>query len=329
VIVILVTGATGHVGNVLVRELLAQGERVRALVLPGEDVSSLQGLNVERVEGNVLEPDTLDRALDGVEVVYHLAGLISILPGAEEMMRRVNVEGVRNVAHGALKAGVKRMVHISSVHAFKRVSDGVVVDERIPFAPDSPAGAYDRTKAEGTLAVLEAVRKGLDAVIVCPSGIIGPCDYLKSEMGQTIMDFTKAKLHFLVDGAYDFVDVRDVAKGLILAREKGRMGEAYILSGTRVKITQIKKMVQDVAGVESPELVVPYGLARQLASLAEFFYRIARATPRYTRYALRTIRDNSAFCCVKAQTELGYTARPLRETIADTIEWWKEHLPLS
>lgn len=324
---ILVTGATGHVGNVLVRELLSQGKRVRAMVLPGEDRSSIQGLEVERVEGNVLDPASLDQAMAGVEVVYHLAGIISILPGAEGIMRRVNVEGVHNVANAALKAGVKRMVHTSSIHAFKRVPHGVTVDETVPLAPDSPAGAYDRTKAEGTLAVLQAVQGGLDAVILCPTGIIGPYDYLKSEMGQTIVDFTKEKLHFLVDGAYDFVDVRDVAKGLTLACEKGRTGEVYILSGAHVKLMQLRETVQEIAGVRSPAVIVPFGPARLLANLMERFYRLTKSTPRFTSYALRTVRDNSVFSCAKAQSELGHTPRPLRETIADTIAWWGEHKP--
>jgi dihydroflavonol-4-reductase len=324
---ILVTGATGHVGNVLVRELLSRKERVRALVLPGENAPSLEGLDVERVEGNVLDPPSLERAMDGVGVVYHLAGVISILPGDEEKMRRVNVDGVRNVARAALGAGVGRLVHASSVHAFRRMPHGVTVDESVPFAPDSPAGAYDRTKAEGTLAVLDEVEQGLDAVIACPSGIIGPYDYLKSEMGQTILDFSRKKIHLLVDGAYDFVDVRDVAKGLTLAAEKGRTGQAYILSGAQVKLGQIRSTAQEIAGNHTPAIIVPFGLAGLVAGLAERFYRLTRTTPRFTSYALQTVRDNSAFSHAKARRELGYHPRPLRESIADTIAWWRAQEP--
>jgi dihydroflavonol-4-reductase len=327
VIVILVTGATGHLGNVLTRELLSRGERVRALVLPGEDAASIRGLDVERVTGNVLDPATLDRALVGVEMVYHLAGIISILPGDEQRMRRVNVEGVRNVAHAALKAGVRRLVHTSSIHAFQRVPHGVTVDETIPFAPASPAGAYDRTKAEGTLAVLQAVEQGLDGVIACPTGVIGPYDYLSSEMGQTILDFTRKKLHLLVDGAYDFVDVRDVARGLTLAGEKGRRGEAYILAGAHIKLVQIRKIVQELVGIRFPALIVPFGLAGFVARCMERFYRLTKSTPRFTSYALRTLRDNSRFSCAKAQRQLGYRPRPLRKSLADTIAWWQAHNP--
>ncbi len=324
---ILVTGATGHVGNVLVRELLAQEQQVRAMVLPNDKCASLEGLDVERVTGNVLDPASLDRAMDGVDVVYHLAGIISILPGAETLMRKVNVDGVRNTAQAALRAGVRRMVHISSIHAFKRMPHGVCIDEHVPFAPDSPAGAYDRTKAEGTLAVLETVEQGLDAVIACPTGVIGPYDYLNSEMGNVIRNFARKRLHFLVEGAYDFVDVRDVAKGLILAADKGRKGETYILSGARIEIAQIKQIVQEFVGIHTPHIVAPMWLAALIARIAEPFYRLTHAIPKFTQYSLRTVQDNCDFSHAKAESELGYRPRPLRESIADVLTWRREFSP--
>jgi len=320
---ILVTGATGHVGNVLVRELLAQEQPVRAMLLPNDKCASLAGLDVERVTGNVLDPASLDRAMHGVDVVYHLAGIISIVPGAETLMHKVNVDGVRNTAQAALQAGVRRMVHISSIHAFQRMPHGICIDEHTPFAPDSPAGAYDRTKAEGTLAVLETVEQGLDAVIACPTGVIGPYDYLDSEMGNVIRNFARKKLHVLVKGAYDFVDVRDVAKGLTLAAEKGRTGETYILSGARIDIAQIKQIVQGFVGIHTPHIVAPMWLAELFARIAEPFYRLTRAIPKFTQYSLRTVQDNCDFSHAKAETELGYSARPLRESIADVLTWRK------
>lgn len=325
VTMILVTGSAGHIGNVLARELLSRGERVRAMVLPGEDLASIQGLGVEQIEGNVLDPASLDRAMAGVDVVYHLAGVISILPGDEATMHRVNVEGAQNVAQAALKAGVRRMVHTSSVHAFRRLPHGETVDETTPLVPDSCANAYDTTKALGTMAVLNEVNRGLDAVIVCPSGVIGPFDFNRSEMGQTVADFARKKPHILVDGAYDFVDVRDVARGLILAEKRGRTGELYILSGTQVQLAQIRNTVQEIAGIRMPIIILPFGLAGVLARLMERIYRITRNTPRFTSYALQTVRDNSAFSHAKAERELGYISRALRDSLADTIAWWRAY----
>ncbi len=319
----LVTGATGHIGNVLVRELLAQGQPVRALVLPNDNCQSLAGLNVERVEGNVLDLTTLERAMEGVDTVYHLAGIISIMPGAEPLMRRVNVDGARNTAQAALRAGVKRMVHISSIHALQRMPQGVCINESVPLAADSPAGAYDRTKAEGTLAVLETVNQGLDAVVACPTGVIGPYDYLGSEMGNVILNFARKRLHILVKGAYDFVDVRDVAKGLTQAAAKGRTGETYILSGARIEILQIKQIVQDFVGIHTPHIIVPMWLAELFAVVTESFYRLSHAIPKFTRYSLRTVQENCNFSNAKARSELGYNPRPLRESIADALAWRK------
>ncbi|MBN2002417.1 MAG: SDR family oxidoreductase [Anaerolineae bacterium] len=320
---ILVTGATGHVGNVLIRELLAAGERVRALVLPNDRCRSLEGLDLERVEGNVLDPASLERAMSGVDVVYHLAGIISILPGAEPLMRRVNVDGARNTALAALRTGVRRMVHVSSIHALERLPHGLVVDERTPFIVDNLNDIYDQTKAEGARVVLDVAAQGLDAMVVCPTGIIGPHDYLDSEMGNLILNFARKKLHFLVKGAYDFVDVRDVARGLTLAAEKGRRGEVYILSGSRVEILQIKQIVQEVVGIRTPQIVMPMWLARAATAFAESFYRLTRSIPKFTRYSLQVVQENCNFSHAKAQQELGYVPRPLRETIADILTWRK------
>ncbi len=322
---ILVTGATGHIGNVLVRELVARGEQVRALVLPGESCDSLSGLPIEMVVGNVLDPDTLDRWMKGVRLVYHLAGIVSIMPGDEEIMYRVNVEGARNVARAALKANVKRMVHTASVHAFRREPHGVTMDEKTPLFLDGEAGAYDRTKAKGVQAVLEAVNEGLDAVIVCPSGVIGPHDYFDSEMGELVKTFATPKIHFIINGAYDFVDVRDVVQGMILAAEKGRTGEKYILSGEQVSLRWLLKKTQQIAGLRSPSLVVPFNLALFFSKYTQYFYRRLKKTPQFTSYSLQTVSENSRFCRNKSEKELGYRARPLEESIRDYLAWRSEY----
>lgn len=322
---ILVTGATGHIGNVLVRELVARGEQVRALVLPGEPCDSLSGLPIEMVVGNVLDPDTLDRWMKGVKQVYHLAGVISILPGDEEIMYRVNVEGARNVARAALKAKVKRMVHTASVHAFRREPHGVTMDERTPLSLDGEAGAYDRTKAEGVQAVLEAVNEGLDAVIVCPSGVIGPHDYFGSEMGELVKTFATSKIHFIINGAYDFVDVRDVVQGMILAAEKGRTGEKYILSGEQVSLRWLLKKTQQIAGLRSPFVLIPYNLALFFSKYTHYFYRRLKKTPQFTSYSLQTVSENSRFSRSKSEKELGYRARPLEKSIRDYLAWRSEY----
>jgi dihydroflavonol-4-reductase len=317
---ILVTGAAGHIGNVLVRELLSEDRQVRALILPGEDISSLDGLDIDFKEGNVLDPLSLDQAMEGVDIVFHLAGVISIMPGHNEWMRKVNVDGTKNVLHAAKKAGVTRLVFTSSIHAFSRNWKGKI-DESVPFDPDNPAGGYDRTKAAASLAVLDAVKDGLDAVIVCPTGVIGPHDYRGSEMGDLLMDWLQKKLHFLVKGAYDFVDVRDIARGHILACDRGQTGEVYILSGWQIKVLELKKLVQDALGQRIVAVTVPMWMAKIGAKIMPLYYRLTKKTPKFTDYSLETLEGNSNVSCGKAKRELGYNPRDLTTTIKDTIRW--------
>ena len=320
---ILVTGATGHLGNVLVRELISQGEKVRVMILPNETLASLHGLLVEVVTGDILNPDDLRRAMKEVNFVYHLAGIIAISPGMEKVMHRVNVEGARNVAEIALESGVERLVHVSSVHAFRREPHGVIMNEATPLALESPVGSYDRTKAEGTRAVLDFVTKGLDAVVVCPSGIIGLHDYANSLMGDTILSFSGKKLSILIDGAFDFVDVRDVVSGLLKAGKQGKRGEIYILSGSRVSVENLHEMAQSAVGSKSSKVIVPIRLAMFAVTMLQRFFSWLKIKTRYTSYSLQTLIDNSAFSSEKAKLELGYMPRPLSESIADFLKWHK------
>jgi len=321
---ILVTGATGHIGNVLVRQLVERGECVRALVLPGEDITPLEGVELEIVEGDVLDPDSLQRAMRGVSSVYHLAGIISIMPGRNEAVHRVNVEGTRNVLRTAARTGVRRLVYTSSIHALHRAPHGVTIDEQIPFDPQHAISSYDRSKAEASLLVQDAACLGLDAVIACPTGVIGPHDYRGSEMGEMIHLAMKHGLHFLIDGAYDFVDVRDVAQGLILAELHGRSGESYILSGERITITGIFEQVHKVTGFRNLRLPVPISLVRLAAVFAPLYYRLAGSRPTLTPYAVETVTSNSVISNAKARRELGYSPRLLSESIRDTVAWLAE-----
>ncbi len=321
---ILVTGATGHIGNVLVKELVERGEKVRVLILPGEDPAPLAGLNIETVQGDVLDEGTLRHAMEGVQVVYHLAGIISIMPGKDEMVYRVNVVGTRNILQACLEAGIKRLVYTSSIHAISRIPEGTTIDETVPFDAARAAGEYDRTKAQASLEVLNAVRKGLDAVIVCPTGVIGPFDYRLSEMGRVILDCIRTRQAIFIDGAYDFVDVRDVVKGQILACERGKSGESYILSGERVTVRQLIDLVSEVSGVKVPRLRLPYWAAQAAAVFTPAYYRISGRKPRITSYSLETLRSNSYISSAKARRELGYAPRSIRETIADTIAWFRQ-----
>jgi dihydroflavonol-4-reductase len=322
----LVTGATGHIGNVLVRKLLEHGKKARALILPGEDTSSLSGVEVEKVEGDVLNLDTLWKPLEGVSGIFHLAGVISIMPGPDPVVWRVNVEGTRNVLKAAKQSGVNRLVYTSSIHAIQRVETGII-DETLPYDPGNPYGEYDRSKAQATLEVQRASQDGLDAVIACPTGVIGPYDYRGSMMGSVIRTAADNQPTLYVDGAYDFVDVRDVADGLIAADEKGTRGESYILSGQRMSVRYLLETVREITGFNFPAIKIPIRLARFASFFTPFYYRMAHSIPRFTPYSLEVLQSNSHISHAKASRELGYHPRVLQESIADAIRWFKTQSP--
>ncbi len=319
----LVTGATGHVGNVLVRKLLERGEKVRALILPGECRESISGLNVEAFEGDILNLDSVFQSMRGVRGVFHLAGVISIMPGPNPFVRKVNVDGTKNILRAAMESGIKKLIYTSSIHAIRRIEEGVI-DEALPYDMHNPYGAYDRSKAEATLDVLNAAHSGLEAVVTCPTGVIGPYDYRGSMMGAVIHDAAAAKPTLYIDGAYDFVDVRDVADGLLSAAENGRRGESYILSGQKISVRYLLETVREITGKDFFQMKVPFDMAKFASLFMPMYYKLAQATPRFTPYALEVLQSNSNISHAKATRELGYVPRSLYESIKDTVMWFLE-----
>lgn len=321
---IVITGATGHLGNVLVRKLAKQKMKIRAMVLPGEDISSLEGLEIEKIEGNVCFPDSLRRAFKGADTVYHCAGIISILPGQQKKLYRVNVAGTQNVVNICIEEKVKKLVYISSIHALSEPERGITIDESRGFDPENVLGEYSRSKALGTLEVIKGIERGLDAVILCPSGIIGPHDYRVSEMGKLIVDFFKGKVKAYVEGAYDFVDVRDVAEGLISACKKGKKGECYILSGQQISVKKILKYLEKMSGVRAPVVKVPHRIARVFGLFNVLYCNLFKITPLFTPFSIDVLASNSIISCRKAEGKFGYSSRPVYESLKDAIDWFKK-----
>jgi dihydroflavonol-4-reductase len=323
---IAVTGATGHIGNVLVRELLARGETVRAIVPPFEDLNPLKELEVEIVEGDVRDVNSLIKAFRSAEIVYHLAGIVTISSGNDDFLYQVNVEGTKNVVNACLKNNVKRMVYVSSVHALKEPPQGTVIDEKCNYDPECTRGSYDKSKALASLEVLKGIDKNLDAVLVCPSGVIGPYDYRISQMGHLFINFMKGDLKAGVDGAYDFVDVRDVAKGIILACENGKCGESYILAGEQISVQDLFLELEKLTGIKAPSLKVPLWLVKAVSKISPLYYKFTGKEPLFTTYSIEVINSNSKISSAKAYNELKYSSRPINESIKDSVEWIKENI---
>ncbi len=319
---ILVTGATGHIGNVLIRKLLGRGEKIRAMIMPGDDAASLEGLEIERVEGDIRNSDDVMKSLDGIDVVYHLAAIISIRPEMKKLIYDVNVGGVQNVLNAAKSLKTKRIVYTGSVHAFAEPPPGSVIDETTPFDPGRTSGIYGKSKATAVLKAIEEARNGLDVVVVCPSGVIGPYDYKLSEMGRMILSFIRGKLKIGIKGEFDFVDVRDVAEGEILACNSGKRGEVYILGGEKISIERFFEIMSDVMNFKNRIVSLGKYSSRFVSAVTSVYSVIFRQKPIFTPYTVHTLTRGYTFSHKKAAKNLGYLPRPIERSIAETLEWF-------
>jgi dihydroflavonol-4-reductase len=319
---ILVTGASGFAGGNLVRELLAEHRQVRALV--HSDRRAVAGLDVELVEGNVADLNSLMRACNGVEIVYHLAGSISLEMGNWAEIEAINVAGTRNVVEACLRCKVRRLIHFSSIHALQQEPFDRPVDENnLPAtAPDYPP--YDRSKAAAEREVRAGLQRGLDAVILNPTGIVGPYDFKPSFFGEGVLLMARGWLPTLVEGGFDWVDVRDVALGAIAAEHKAPPGASYILGGHWHSVREVAELTAEFSGRPAPILTVPMGMAQSFAPLVEALSHAAGLRPIFTRATLRALHSNQHISHARAERELGYFPRPFRETLADTIAWNQE-----
>ncbi len=306
------------------RALLEQGETVRGLVLPGDHTGALAGLGVELVEGDVCDGAALDALLAEAEsrdvYLIHTAGIISISTRHPERIREVNVDGTRNVIAKCQQHAVRRLVYISSVHAIPERADRAIT-EVDAFTADSVRGLYAKTKAEASQLVLDAARDGLDAIILHPSGILGPGDYGRGHGTQLMIDYLNGSLLAGVQGGYDFVDVRDVAAGVVAAAQAGERGQCYILSNRYISVRELFDLISEFSHVRNVKLTLPLWLAKAFAPFAEVYYRLRRQPPLFTSYSLSAISSHTTFSFAKATAAFGYQPRSLRETIRDTVQW--------
>jgi dihydroflavonol-4-reductase len=323
---ILVTGSSGHIGNVLVRKLIENGETVRVMTKTGLKPDWIDHLEVEVVKGDLKNAHEVDEAVAGMKYVFHLAGIISISSFDSKELDQVNVQGTQHVIDACLKHGIERLVYTSSVHALPEGEHGTAITEDSDFQGDKLFGAYARTKAKATRKVLDAVDRGLDAVICFPSGVMGPFDYRGSEAGRLIRDYASNKLPVYIDGEYNFVDVRDVVDGLLLALNKGKKGEGYILAGERMTLDQFFEILSGYeARMRKPKFRIPLPIAVVSAWVLESFCLLFRLKPMFTVYAIKVLQSNCEISSDKARNELGYSSRPMSESIRDGLEWLKEN----
>lgn len=318
---VLVTGVNGLVGSTLARQLLDAGHHVRGLTRPTSDRRSLTGLDVEFAEGDVRDTRVLLQALKGVDVVYHTAAIISHVPSDRAAMMSVNVEGTRRVVDACIAGGVRRLVHLSSIAAIGLAPDGEEITEETPFDPERGNVGYRASKYASEREVLRGVERGLDAVCVNPSVIVGPGDY-RFHGGRMIKDIRLKRIFYAPQGGTGVVAVRDVARGAIIAATLGRSGERYILNGQNVTFRDLFGLTADIVGGIRPLFTVPHPLVTAVASASEALAALLNVRPWVTRELVAGTGSTRRYSNAKARRELGITFQPIEQTIRDTFAWY-------
>jgi dihydroflavonol-4-reductase len=320
----MVTGATGFVGSAVARRLAARGHRLRLLVRAGSDRSNLAGLQAELVEGDLTAPDGFAAALAGCRYLFHVAADYRLWVPDPEAMLLTNVAGTRALLLAAQAAGVERIVYCSSVAALGLTGTDAPATESTRLDPASLIGTYKRSKYEAEQVVLKLVRsQGLPAVIVNPAAPVGPRDIRPTPTGKTILDAAAGRIPAFVDTGLNVVHVDDVAEGHLLALERGRVGERYILGGENLTLAQLLAMVAGVVGRRAPTLRLPHRLVWPLAVAAEAVARLTGREPMVTREMLAMAHKKMFFSSARAQAELGYAPRPALQAVEDAVAWFR------
>jgi dihydroflavonol-4-reductase len=321
----LVTGATGFVGAAVARALLRDQWQVRVLARRGSDRRNLKGLDVEVSEGDLTDSNSLQRAAQGCDGLFHVAADYRLGARDPAQLYRTNVEGTRNVLNAAHRSGVKRIVYTSSVATIGIPADGTPGDERSANSLENMIGHYKRSKYLAEEVVREAAQGGLSVVIVSPSTPVGPGDVKPTPTGQVVLDAAAGRMPAYVDTGLNIVHVDDVAAGHLLAYERGRAGERYILGGQDMSLREILEVIARLEGRSPPRVRLPYGVVLPLAYLAEGFARLTARSGRITLEGVRMSRKKMFFSSAKAARELGYRWRPPVQAFEDAIRWFREN----
>ncbi len=323
--IILVTGATGFVGSAVARRLIAAGEAVRVLVRASSDTRNIDDLAVERVTGDLADPDSLKHAVAGCQRLYHVAADYRLWVPDPARIYAINVEGSRHLLRAAADAGVERMVYTSSVATLGHTEDGSPADEETPVTADDMIGHYKRSKFVAEDAVKALIDdEGLPAIIVNPSAPVGPRDIKPTPTGKMIVDAAAGRMPAYTDTGLNLVHVDDVAQGHLQAMESGQIGERYVLGGEDLTLKEILRRIAVITGRRPPSIQLPHALITAIAYLAEGTARVLRTgEPFVTIDSARMARHRMFFSSAKARAKLGYNPRPADDALNDAIDWFR------
>jgi dihydroflavonol-4-reductase len=321
-----VTGATGFVGSHVARALADQGAQLRLLVRPTSRTDNISELRAEMVLGDLCDPASLRKAIAGCEFVFHVAADYRLWVRDPEPMYRANVEGTRAILEVAREAGIRRVVYCSSVATMGFKESGQIVDEDTPVALADMIGHYKRSKFMAEQIALEAGRAGANVVVVNPTTPIGERDIKPTPTGRIVVDFLNRKFPAYVDTGLNLADVKEVARGHVLAMEKARPGERYILGGENLTLKQILDRLAALTGLPSPVTKVPHAVAMGFAVFDQFFTgTLRKKEPRATIEAVRMGRKKMFASSAKAERELGYRVVPVDAALRRAVDWFQAH----
>ncbi len=319
-----VTGATGFVGSHVARVLAEQGADLRLLVRSSSNLKNIRGLKAEQVVGDLRDPVTLEKAMAGCDVVFHVAADYRLWIPDPEQMYRANVEGTRAILQATRKNRVRRVVYTSSVATMGFTSNGRPADENSPVSLENMIGHYKRSKFMAEQVAMQAARSGMDVVVVNPTTPVGEQDIKPTPTGRIIVDFLKKKFPAYVDTGLNLVDVTECARGHVAALEKGRSGERYILGGENLTLKQILDKLAAITGLPSPKVRVPYAVALATGVVDEMVTgHILRREPRVTIDAVRMGRKKMFVSSAKAGRELGWKTVPVDDALRRAVEWFQ------
>ena len=321
-----VTGATGFVGSHVARVLAEQGAELRLLVRGNSDLRNIEDLNAERAIGDLREPTSLEEAMSGCDVVFHVAADYRLWVRDPEQMYRANVDGTGAILSAAKKNGMRRVVYTSSVATMGFTSNGHPADEDSPVSLENMIGPYKRSKFMAEQLALQAGRSGMDVVVVNPTTPVGEGDIKPTPTGRIIIDFLKKKFPAYVETGLNLVDVRECARGHAQALEKGISGERYILGSENLTLKQILDKLAAITGLPSPEIKVPYVMALATGVVDEVVTgRILGREPRVTIDAVRMGRKKMFVTSAKAERELGWKPLPVHDALRRAVEWFRNN----
>lgn len=325
---VFLTGATGFVGSAVARQLIERGYKLKLLVRGNANRANIEGLDAEVVTGDLLSPESYAPALQGCRYVFHVAADYRLWVPDPVNMMQANVEGTRQLMLAALKNSVERVVYCSSVAALGLRKDGLPANEITPVTEHDVIGIYKRSKYRAEQEVLRLVReKDLPAVIVNPSTPVGPNDIKPTPTGQMIRDVIDGRMPAYVDTGLNIVHVDDVAQGHLLALDKGRIGEKYILGGENLMLDALFSLIAEIACVKAPSIKLRQSWLWPVAVGSEWLARGFGIEPRVTRETLEMSRKKMFFSSLKAQEDLGYAPRAAREAVIDAVSWFRANSP--